>query len=483
MKLSRRAKKILKWVGYPAFFLLCFMISLVLTFPFERVKDKLQSHFREQYGVALTMDSISGSLPFGMTARNVVLMSEKADAFGGLLPLVIPRLDVDVGFFSMLAGTPSFSLYSAVFGGELRGSFSINEAAQTYKINMRGKDLQLEQMSAIKNRFKELPVKGVMTIKTDMLMDLATIKNSSGFLELGITKGVMGPGKWTFELPLIRTGTFDSRLVLSDGKLEVERFEQSSPDMMSDMVGSITLSQNLQYSRVNLDYRFKIADHLLEKYDIFQLALSTIRNAEAPDGYFYHTFRGALVSMKPVANKAAQYKFRDKDRKAPAAEAKPERGARPERPERPEVERPAPGRKPAAVQQPEAIRPQDRGDSAIRSRASDSRRTPPARQPRTPPSFGSDKKDREDGLMPSGTDDDLRQMDVPMPTAPARRDGRDSYDGGGTVYEEENGAAEDAIPYDSQDYDPTPRMVEPEPEDDYQEDTPAEDDSDDLEEE
>jgi type II secretion system protein N len=386
MKLTRRTKKILKWIGYPSFFILCFLISLTLTFPFERIQEKLQAHFEKTYGITLKMDSMSSSLPFGIKAKNVSLRSNKTE-FAGLLPLDIPYIEIDVGLLSTLAGAPTVSIDSDIFGGEMDGTFAINQTDKIYKISMQADDLELDQMASIKNRFKELPVKGKLSVSTDMILDLGTIKNSRGFLEMHIEDGVVGPGKWNFELPLVKTGTFDSRFVLSEGKLEVEQFEQSSPDMMSDMRGSISLAQNLQYSRVNLDYRFKIAEHLLEKYDIFKLALSAIRNAEAPDGYFYHTFRGALTSIKPVANKAAQYKFRDKDKKSEGADPKAER----------------PDRKAGRKARPDpATRAADRSRDAARKRAADAQR--PTKTAVPPSASSATKAEKSDGRAPATPD-------------------------------------------------------------------------------
>ena len=42
MTLGERQRRVLRWLGYPLLVLVVFAFTLQLTFPYERVKDKLE---------------------------------------------------------------------------------------------------------------------------------------------------------------------------------------------------------------------------------------------------------------------------------------------------------------------------------------------------------------------------------------------------------------------------------------------------------
>ena len=370
--------RIVKWIGYPLFALLCFLFSLLLTFPFENIKGKIESTLSEEYNLQVKMDSLSASLPLGIKATNLTLNSPKPE-FKAFMPLTIPKLRLNVSILSTLLGNPGISFAARMFGGEIDGSVKVGDADTAHHIRMRIDDFQLEEMPSFKQSFKELPVKGSLSIDTDLEFNPQKVKESKGYLTMNIEDGIVGPGKMTFQLPKVITGTLNSRFIVKEGVLEVERFEQSSPDMMSDMVGNITLAKNMMYSRVNLDYRFKISDDMLKKHDIFKLALSAIKNAEGSDKYYYHTFRGALANMRPVANKAAEYKFKKKSsakpakksgRKSPKAKSKGKK--------KPPAKRKPPKRKKSDIKKQEAEKQKTETKSSPKAKPKKRRRRRPA---------------------------------------------------------------------------------------------------------
>jgi len=308
--INSKIKKIAKWIGYPIFAIVCFAMFTLWTFPFDKMKGKMQDQFSKQFNMNVEMDTISSSFPFGIKATNVTLAST-AKAVNPLLPLSVKEISITPGFISTMLGEPNFNLDAKLFGGRINADITANTAEKKYAIKMDIDGFDCTKIPYFKNAYKDFPMEGIIDVETDLTLNMKKIKESQGFVELQISKGSMGPGKLTFELPKVRTGTLESRFVINKGKLEVETFTQQSPDMQSNMRGYITLSKNLQYSNVNLDYRFKLSDDLIKKHDVFQLALSAIKNAEGSDKFFYHTITGPISKAKALPSKSAQYKFRD----------------------------------------------------------------------------------------------------------------------------------------------------------------------------
>ncbi len=350
--LKSRYIKILKWVGYPLFALVCLLISLLWTFPVEQMTGLINKQLGQQHHLHMDAEELETSLPLGFTAIDVRLDSTD-DKPNDFLPLIIPRLSVKAGLFSLIAGTPAIDLSAEIFGGRVEGSFKVNQDEQVYVSALEIENLLFEQIPYFKNKYKDLPIKGTFSLNSDITLNLKKLEQSKGFAEMKVANGSTGPGKFGMELPLVRTGNLDARFEIDKGRIDVKTFQQSSPDMESDMRGSITLSKKLGYSRANLDYRFKLTDELLKKDDIFKLALSTLNNAKGSDGFYYHTLRGTLNNLKPVPNKAAEYKFTkgkrrtspsrantakpDQDKKSPAGKALDRK--RPTKPPKPKVDR------------------------------------------------------------------------------------------------------------------------------------------------
>lgn len=310
-----KLKKLAKWTGYPLFAIICFMMFLLWTFPFDKVKGKIQDELGKQFNLNVEMESLASSFPFGVQAENVTITSK--DGHDNLVfPITMEEIGIYPSIISTLSGNPAFSLSASLFGGEINADIKTNQAEMKYDIKMDISEFDFSQIAYFKNAYKDFPVQGTMDIETDLSLDMKKIKESKGFLEMQIQNGSIGPGKMTFELPKVRTGTLEARFVINNGKFEVEKFTQQSPDMQSDMRGFITLNKKLRYSRVNLDYRFKLSDDLVKKHDVFQLALSAIKNAEGSDKYYYHTITGPITSARALPAKSSQYKFRDKNDKS-----------------------------------------------------------------------------------------------------------------------------------------------------------------------
>lgn len=328
-------RRLLMGVGYTVFTVACFVLFLVLTFPMDPIRAKIVRYAEDELKLDVKMDSLSSALPLGVKAKGVHITSK--DESDTTYPLDIPYLRVTLNPLPLLFGRQSVAFNSDIFGGSLGGHISLDKKNDVYGVDLDMDRLKLDEISSIKNRFKELPIKGTLSMRGDVTLNMKEPKNSKGYLDVHMKDGVVGPGKFGAEIPQIRTGTLDARFVMDKGNLEIEKYTQNSPDMQSDAVGHITFQKNFGSSRVNIDWRFRFADELVQKSELFKMALSLWRNAEGPDKYFYYNLRGTLAKMQPpVPNRAAASRF--------GKGAKPDaEGAKSHGPKAPGVNRPGVG--------------------------------------------------------------------------------------------------------------------------------------------
>ncbi len=323
--LSEKKTKIIKWIGYPAFAMVCLMLSLVWTFPFNQLKGKISKQLEDNYDIRVEMDLLSSSLPLGVKASNITFFPKTEETSSGFLPLNLASLEINVGLFALVTGNLNVALDAEVFGGEISGDFQIDQAANRYVIDLTADELAFDKIGFLKQQYKELPFKGKANLRSEMDLHFNKIADSSGYLTLDIDNAVVGPGRYGIDVPGIRLGKLTSRFTIEKGKLEVTTFEQREGDILSDMMGNISLNKNIGNSRLNLDYRFKIQDGLkntLEQDPLAKTALSQLDKSKGSDEYYYQTIRGTLGHPRPVNGKASQVKFENRDNKAKGVKSK-----------------------------------------------------------------------------------------------------------------------------------------------------------------
>ena len=108
---------ILKWTGYPAFFLFCFVFFAYKTFPYERLADRLVQEAQAQ-GYELEIVDLTHSGLTGLTFENLrlVLPAEGDDSLP--VDVIFEELTVSTSLFSLISDTKSYAFDAEVAGGE-----------------------------------------------------------------------------------------------------------------------------------------------------------------------------------------------------------------------------------------------------------------------------------------------------------------------------------------------------------------------------
>jgi|GEM_PF-2765068 len=319
MIFSERQRKIFKWTGYPIFALICFLFFMVTTLPYDKLQDKLVGYARDQLKLNVEIEELSGAFPIGIVAKGITLDSEVDREKRGL-PLEIEYLRIKTGLISSLFGWNKMDVSAEIFGGEIEGTVAINSSGEQMEIDIEFSELQLEKIGYFKNMFPELPIKGELSSEVDLEWNSKQIKESKGTISFNISKGEIGPGKWQVDLPLIRTGDLEASYSIADGKMTVDNYVHSSPDIQSDMNGDFMLNSSPGLWRPNVNYRFKLSEDLINKNEIFKLGMSMIQNAKGKNDYYYFSLRGTMQMPRWQANRGLAAAF-DKAAKPTAGKA------------------------------------------------------------------------------------------------------------------------------------------------------------------
>ena len=90
---------LLRYIGYVAFFLVSFVLSLYLTFPWDAAKDRLLDQASKAAGAEITAQSLEPNWITGVVAKKVRYKKKDAEE-----PLELEEVRARISVLSLLAG-------------------------------------------------------------------------------------------------------------------------------------------------------------------------------------------------------------------------------------------------------------------------------------------------------------------------------------------------------------------------------------------
>jgi type II secretion system protein N len=340
--LTPRAKKILRWVGYGAFYGFCLVAFAFWTFPYERLKERITTEFNaRQTGpkpMRLKMGDLSSYWLSGIEADNIELVvppdPSKTDSSGsssidpGSTPspdaakpekpktMVIDTVHARVSLLRLLFGTVHVAFGADAFGGEVSGFTSDADKARKLELELEEVDLALAPMLG---EMVGLPVFGKLDGTIDLLCPEQKLSKAEGKIELKLTDLAVGDGKAkirdTIALPRVDAGTLEFVADATNGQLKIGKFSANGTDLELVAEGAIRLRDPFDSSIVSLNVRFKFNDKYKQKNEttkalfgqpgmpgLFDLDPKNQR-AKRPDGFYGWRASGPIsrLSFTPAA--------------------------------------------------------------------------------------------------------------------------------------------------------------------------------------
>lgn len=360
LSLSPRARRALRLAGYPLFYVFCLVIFARLTFPYDRVKNRIVAEFdARQNGPTpkrLEIEDVSGYWLFGVEAEGVRLISPpvpkpRAASSGSNEKkpkesvLSIDSLYGSVSLLKLIFGTTDVDFGLNLGEGEVEGTFVKSSDMSELSVDLS--DVAVAGLAPLED-IVELPMAGTLAGHIELVMPEGKLQDADGKLDLTIDDLEVGNGKAkirdTIALPKLRAGTLTLSAEAVQGKLDLKEFSANGPDFQLQSDGSLRLRDPFAASQADIRLSFKFKDGYKNKNDITRGLFGApdskvpglfdldpkIKRAKGSDGFYGWRVSGqvAKLNFQPSADGSSKRSGRTTRTKR----TKPSKSLRPPKP-------------------------------------------------------------------------------------------------------------------------------------------------------
>jgi len=300
----------LKWLGYPLFFLFCFIVFAYWTFPYERLRDRLIEEAGDR-GYELEIIDLGPSRLSGVTLEGVRLVLP-AEGDQPPVDLIFDELTVRASLLSALSDRKSFSFSADLAGGQADGDVAFGE--KELEVDAEFEEIELKRIPALR-RFTKVPVFGQLGGEISLAMP-EEVAESEGAVDVTVEGMRLGNGEAKVEIPgwggltLDEANAGDLRIeaTIEEGTADIETLEADGEDLKLDVLGYVKLARPLKRSQFNLLLKAKVEESYKERSPkvatMFELAQSgrDYQAALTPDGSLQYRILGSPgARLRPQA--------------------------------------------------------------------------------------------------------------------------------------------------------------------------------------
>lgn len=310
-------KKWLAWVGYPLAYLALLACFARVTFPFDRLRDRIVGDFNARQGPTsrLRIGDMSGYWLSGVEAEKITLTQAPkpkpgdSNAEPKAKTLTVDSAHISVSLLKLLLGTFGISIGADAFGGQLSGSVVNGSSDQSFDFELE--NLDVGQMP-IFDDLVGLPMKGNLEGQLELSLSDKKWAKSDGKLGLTLSKLKVGDGKAkvlnAIALPEVNVGTVSLSATVAAGRLKIEKLASKGADLDLVVEGGARLRDPVGTSLLDLNLRFKFSDAYRNKNDttrgllgepgskspgLFELT-PQVQKSKRSDGYYGWRIIGTL---------------------------------------------------------------------------------------------------------------------------------------------------------------------------------------------
>lgn len=267
-------KILIRRASFVAYFLVVFLSFLLLLFPFDRVKLKLESEVRLRTPLELSVARISPRF-FNRFLLSDVVVSDK----NGTVFFESPAVKTSISLFSLLRGGISVNLKAIAYGGELY--LKMRQARGENHVMLDANGLDVASYTLFRNMGYKISGKigGNFEMNGDSGKGRLWMKSLAS-RELKI-QGFSIPDL-DFEKGWVEADIKGDRLML-------RKFELDGKELKIRATGSVVLRER---GMINLKIKLKPSERLAHEQSA---VLSLLKNRDAAG--FYHFTLGGLVSQ------------------------------------------------------------------------------------------------------------------------------------------------------------------------------------------
>lgn len=324
--MSETRRKWLTAVGYPAFFVLCFLFSLYLTFPIAMLKGVIVDEMTAQLNAAqspgqygkpgkVSAESVDVYRLTGVALKNLVILPVTTNP-DPASPVELDFVAVRVNVLPLLLKRLVVSFNVEAYGGAVTGTVHVGGEGfrELQEVHGNAAGIQWGRIAAIKDRIK-LPGEGAVGGSVDLTMG-KEIKEATGTIKLSGEGLAVGPGELavpgfgSLTLPRIDLGVLNGDIKVSEGKTQGPPITLTGNDFQGQLDAAAQLRKPLDASMVNNGVAmFKLSEEFLKANPRFQPVFDftpQLKQARDEDNAYRFRLRGPLNNLSPRPDKTAR---------------------------------------------------------------------------------------------------------------------------------------------------------------------------------
>lgn len=236
----------LKIGGYAGFALVSLLLSLYLTFDYGQLKPMIKSGLESATGAKVEIGDLSSYRLSGISIRNIKMQFKgQAPAVEGEDKppsiLTMEKIKVRLKLLPLLIGRKSLSFNALFVGGRMDGSLSSSNSSLRLSANFANLMLDRIPMGSLGDGNFRLGGKmdGKLRLKMPDTNDPAGWK---GEMDVGLEAGKVFPFSYAgINLPEIKFSSGELKIMMDEGKANIEPLKLKSPDLPIDLTGALDL--------------------------------------------------------------------------------------------------------------------------------------------------------------------------------------------------------------------------------------------------
>ncbi len=317
-RLRELAPKLLRYIGYPLFFITCFVLFVYLTFPYDRLKEFIIHQVEAprptaagtvaSSNIALEIDSLGPTFIPGLRARGVRLTWLPTRTGERAITARLESVTVHASLFSLIFGRLNADLEIEGIGGTITTHIEAvisGSKAGLRELTVKTQGIRAGDIGPLVAAVG-LPIQGRMDTDISVSSPDGQLTRATGRIQLSIQGLKIGDSVAQFQIPgfggvtiaQIDAGTLAGTVNIRDGVIQVDRLNTRSRELTLALSGRVELANNPAETGINLLTRFELTDLYRNKNEqagrimmVLDMA-PDLRSAKQADGSYALRCRG-----------------------------------------------------------------------------------------------------------------------------------------------------------------------------------------------
>jgi type II secretion system protein N len=304
-------------VAFPAFYLVCLATFASLTFPYEKLKDRIVFSFNDEQRATggqqeLQIESLSGYWLSGVRMNRVDLFMASSEPGKPPTKIEIDQATLRYSILSALVGSGDLDFTAEAFGGTISGSYDAHGHDKSFEASLEGIDVgkitPLVQVLGV-------PLDGRLGGSVRLTLPEGKASKAAGALSLESKGTAVGDGKAKLKgaltLPRLDVGTITLAADVKDGVVKITKFVSGGKDLDLQGDGRVTLREQVADALCDVQVRFRVNDVYRGKSEFTKLVFGAPGSSTAPafeldpkvkqskraDGFYGWTVRGPVTHI------------------------------------------------------------------------------------------------------------------------------------------------------------------------------------------